>query len=183
MTTALIIIPLAAAVILWVLPLNRVSAGSIGLLAALAEVGIWIQVVVRFDFSKSGLQFEQHHSWFSDLNVSYHVGFYAFSVWLVGLTVVVTAAIAARVDRLPEREVEALGSRQGRARKPAGEREEQFRSTAESLERGSYGGHDRGVGVDQDVVHLLAADRAERHDRAAAPIASRAKPMRCFQMS
>ncbi|TML73982.1 MAG: NADH-quinone oxidoreductase subunit M [Actinobacteria bacterium] len=95
MTTALIIIPLAAAVILWVLPLNRVSAGSIGLLAALAEVGIWIQVVVRFDFSKTGLQFEQHHSWFSDLNVSYHVGFYAFSVWLVGLTVVVTAACVA----------------------------------------------------------------------------------------
>jgi NADH-quinone oxidoreductase subunit M len=95
MTTALIIVPLAAAVILWVLPLNRVSAGSIGLLAALAEVGIWIQVVVRFDFSKSGLQFEQRHSWFSDLNVSYHVGFYAFSVWLVGLTVVVTAACVA----------------------------------------------------------------------------------------
>src|SRR5712691_6662857 len=95
MTTLLIILPLAAAVVIWVLPLNRVSAGSLALLAALAEVGVWIQMLARFDFSRGGLQFSQHRSWFSDLHVSYHVGVYAFSVWLVGLTVVVmTACIA-----------------------------------------------------------------------------------------
>src|SRR5919201_4476163 len=91
MPTLLIIVPLAAALIIWALPLNRISAGSLAVLAALVEVGLWIQLLVRFDFSRRGLQFEQHRSWFSDLNVSYHVGFYAFSVWLVGLTVVVTA--------------------------------------------------------------------------------------------
>ena len=32
------------------------------------------------------------HSWFRDLGVSYHVGQYAFSLWLVGATVVVMAA-------------------------------------------------------------------------------------------
>src|SRR5712691_10009271 len=95
MTTLLIILPLAAAVVIWVLPLNRVSAGSLALLAALAEVGIWIQMLARFDFTRGGLQFSQHRSWFSDLHVSYHVGVYAFSVWLIGLTVVVMAACIA----------------------------------------------------------------------------------------
>ena len=30
--------------------------------------------------------------WFADLDVSYRVGLYDYSLWLVGLTVVVTAA-------------------------------------------------------------------------------------------
>jgi NADH-quinone oxidoreductase subunit M len=95
MTTLLICLPLVAALIVWVLPLNAVSAGSLSLLAALAEVGIWIQLLVRYDFTRSGLQFSDHHTWFKDLNVSYHVGVYGFSVWLVGLTVVVMAAAIA----------------------------------------------------------------------------------------
>jgi NADH-quinone oxidoreductase subunit M len=95
MTTVLIGLPLAAALVVWLLPLNRVSAGSIAVLASLAEVGMWIQMLARFDFGKSGLQFTQRWSWFSDLHVSYHVGVYAFSVWLVGLTVVVLAACIA----------------------------------------------------------------------------------------
>ncbi len=95
MTTLLIVLPFAAALVVWLLPLNRVSAGSLALLAALAEVGIWIQLVARFDFGHSGLQFAQQRSWFSDLHVSYHVGVYAFSVWLIGLTVVVMAAAIA----------------------------------------------------------------------------------------
>src|ERR671928_322531 len=95
MTTLLICLPLGAALVVWILPLNRISAGSIAVLAALAEVGVWIQLLVRFDFGRGGLQFAQRWSWFSDLHVSYHVGFYAFSVWLVGLTVVVLAACIA----------------------------------------------------------------------------------------
>jgi len=94
-TTLLIVLPLAAALIVWLLPLNPVSAGSLSLLAALAEVGVWIQTLVRYDFAKGGLQFSDHRSWFSDLDVSYHVGVYGFSVWLIGLTVVVMAAAIA----------------------------------------------------------------------------------------
>jgi NADH-quinone oxidoreductase subunit M len=90
--TLLIVLPLAAALIVWVLPLNPISAGSLALLAALAEVGIWIQLLVRYDFAAGGLQFSEQRNWFSDLNVSYHVGVYGFSVWLIGLTVVVMAA-------------------------------------------------------------------------------------------
>jgi NADH-quinone oxidoreductase subunit M len=95
MSTLLIALPVAAALVVWVLPLNRVSAGSLALLAALVEVGVWIQLLARFNFDRGGLQFDQKWSWFSDLNVSYHVGYYAFSVWLVGLTVVVMAACIA----------------------------------------------------------------------------------------
>jgi NADH-quinone oxidoreductase subunit M len=95
MTTLLIVVPLAAALVVWLLPLNNVSAGALALLAALAEVGIWVQLLVRFDFDAGGLQFSDRWSWFSDLDVSYHVGVYAFAVWLIGLTVVVMAAAIA----------------------------------------------------------------------------------------
>src|SRR5207244_9684119 len=95
MSTLLIILPAAAALVIWLLPLNRVSAGSLAVLAALAELGVWIQMLARFDFGRGGLQFSQQRNWFSDLHVSYHVGVYAFSVWLVRLTVVVMAACIA----------------------------------------------------------------------------------------
>jgi NADH-quinone oxidoreductase subunit M len=78
-----------------VLPLNDVSAGALALLAALVEVGIWIELVVRYDFAQGGLQFDEQRDWFSDLHVSYHVGVYGFSVWLIGLTVVAMAAAIA----------------------------------------------------------------------------------------
>jgi NADH-quinone oxidoreductase subunit M len=94
-TTLLICLPIAAALIVWLVPMNAVSAGSLSLLAALAEVGVWIQLLVRYDFARGGLQFQDQHTWFKDLNVSYYVGVYGFSVWLVGLTVVVMAAVIA----------------------------------------------------------------------------------------
>jgi len=95
MTTFLIVLPAVAALVIWVLPLNPISAGSIALFAALAEIGAWIQVVARFDFSSNSLQFAQQWNWFRDLHVSYHVGLYAFALWLVGLAVVVIAACIA----------------------------------------------------------------------------------------
>jgi NADH-quinone oxidoreductase subunit M len=95
MTTVLIVLPLAAARIICVLPLNDVSAGALALLAALAEVGVWIQLVARYEFGQGGLQFSQQWNWFSDLHVSYHVGVYGFSVWLIGLTVVAMAVAIA----------------------------------------------------------------------------------------
>jgi NADH-quinone oxidoreductase subunit M len=92
LTTSLILLPCAGALVLWLLPLRSFAAGSLALLFALIEVGLWIETVARFDFSNPNLQLDQQTSWFSDLHVSYHVGLYGFSVWLVGLTVVVLAA-------------------------------------------------------------------------------------------
>jgi NADH-quinone oxidoreductase subunit M len=91
-TTILIWFPIAAAIVVWTLPLSRYATGSLAVLVSLAEVGIWIEQAFRFDFSKHGLQFTQRGGWISDLHVSYHVGVYGFSLWLVGLTVVAMAA-------------------------------------------------------------------------------------------
>src|SRR5436305_12738442 len=85
-------LPIAAAVVVWVLPLSKYATGSLAVLVSLAEVGIWIEQAARFDFNERGLQFEQQHTWIPDLHVSYHVGVYGFSLWLVGLTVVSMAA-------------------------------------------------------------------------------------------
>jgi NADH-quinone oxidoreductase subunit M len=95
LTTALILLPIGGALLIWILPLEPFAAGSTALLVALAEVGLWIDSVARFDFSREGLQLDQRTSWFSDLHVSYHVGLYGFSLWLVGMTVVVMAAAIA----------------------------------------------------------------------------------------
>jgi NADH-quinone oxidoreductase subunit M len=92
LTTALILLPVAGALVVWILPLRPFAVGSTALLVALAEVALWIDAVARFDFNKPGLQLDQQQNWFSDLHVSYHVGFYGFSLWLTGLTVVVLAA-------------------------------------------------------------------------------------------
>jgi NADH-quinone oxidoreductase subunit M len=92
LTTALIFLPIAGAALVWLLPLSRFAAGSLATLIALAEVALWIDVLVQFDFDATGLQEEAQAGWFSDLNVSYHVGFYGWSLWLAGLTVVVLAA-------------------------------------------------------------------------------------------
>jgi NADH-quinone oxidoreductase subunit M len=95
LTTAMILVPVGGALLVWLFPWDAFSAGAVALLVALAEVGLWIESLLRFDFGKGGLQLDQKTSWFSDLDVSYHVGVYGFSLWLVGLTVVVMAAAIA----------------------------------------------------------------------------------------
>jgi NADH-quinone oxidoreductase subunit M len=92
LTSVLIWLPVGAAVLIWLLPLSRYATGSLAVLVSLVEVGLWIEQALRFDFGTSGLQFSQQAAWIPDLNVSYHVGEYAFSLWLVGLTVVAMAA-------------------------------------------------------------------------------------------
>jgi NADH-quinone oxidoreductase subunit M len=94
-TTVLIWLPIAAAVVIWVLPLSRYATGSLAVLVSLAEVGIWIEMAARFDFDQGGLQFEDRAQWIPDLHASYHVGVYGFSLWLIGLTVIALAACTA----------------------------------------------------------------------------------------
>jgi NADH-quinone oxidoreductase subunit M len=94
LTTTLIFLPLAVSLVLWVVPWPRLWAGSLATLVALIEVGLWIVALADFDFD-GGIQGEQQRTWFSELGVSYHVGLYGFSLWLVGLTIVCTAAAIA----------------------------------------------------------------------------------------
>jgi NADH-quinone oxidoreductase subunit M len=92
LTTILIFLPVGGAVVIAAAPLPRYWLGSLAALISLIEVGFWITAASKFEFGDPSLQLDQRHSWFSDLGVSYHVGQYAFSLWLVGATVVVMAA-------------------------------------------------------------------------------------------
>ena len=94
MTTALIVLPLAAALVVWLLPLPGRAAGTLALLALVAEAVLWLVALERFEFSQS-IQLEDRMEWFSDLGVSYDVGFFGFSLFLAGLTILVCAVSVA----------------------------------------------------------------------------------------
>src|SRR5581483_7355618 len=76
-TDVLIFLPLAAAVAIAVVPLDRGSTAWLGMLAALAEVAAAAVAVVRFHVG-GGMQFVTDRSWISDFGlgaaVRYHVG-------------------------------------------------------------------------------------------------------------
>src|SRR3954447_1181307 len=93
MTTALILVPIGGALWVWLTPWkNSRGPGGLALLIALVELALWVGTLANFDFSDGTLQFETSVTWFSDLGVSYTVGLLDFSLWLVGLTVLVSAA-------------------------------------------------------------------------------------------
>ena len=86
LTTVLIWLPIAGALAIWLLPLSRYATGSLAVLVSLVEVGIWIEQAARFDFGEQRAPVRAADApWIKDLHVSYHVGEYGFSLWLVGL--------------------------------------------------------------------------------------------------
>ena len=91
LTTLLIVVPLAGAILTWILPLSRESTAGFALLVALAEVGLWLGSARNFDFGSDAQQYSANREWFDQLGISYAVGLYGFQYWLVGLTIVVGA--------------------------------------------------------------------------------------------
>jgi NADH-quinone oxidoreductase subunit M len=93
-TTVLILLPLVGAVGLWLVPWTSArTAGGFAVLVALGELALWVGTALNFQFGpRPVLQFDAEQVWFADLGVSYHVGLRDYSLWLVGLTAVVTAA-------------------------------------------------------------------------------------------
>jgi len=77
LTTALICLPLLGALSVFLLPAPGRWVGSFALFFSLAELALWISSLTRFDFGSAEIQFEQQHSWISDLGISYHVGLFA----------------------------------------------------------------------------------------------------------
>ena len=92
LTSALILLPLVAAVLVWVLPLKAAWTSGLAFLVSLAGVGLWIGSARGFDFAAATPQYATDRVWFEDLGISYAVGLYGFQYWLVGLTLVVGAA-------------------------------------------------------------------------------------------
>jgi NADH-quinone oxidoreductase subunit M len=100
-TVALIVLPLAAALVVALAPLDRRTASGLALAAAMAEVVVAAVALVRFD-SGGGYQFVTDRTWISNFvfgtSVRFHVGMDGLSLFMVALTVVgVAAAIAAGV--------------------------------------------------------------------------------------
>jgi len=75
-----------------ILPLPREWTAGLAFLVALGEIALWIAAAGRFDFDDGGLQLGTTREWVESVGISYSVGFYGFSLWLVGATVVVFAA-------------------------------------------------------------------------------------------
>jgi len=93
LTTALVLVPLGGALALWLLPWpGSRAAGGFALLVALGDLFLWVVALQNFDFAAGGLQRELEAVWFADLDVAYKVGLFDFSLWLVGLTALVTVA-------------------------------------------------------------------------------------------
>jgi NADH-quinone oxidoreductase subunit M len=92
-TTVLILLPIVGAVGLWLTPwASARAAGGFAFLVALAELALWVGMALNFDFALAALQFDAETVWFEDLGVAYKVGLYDFSLWLAGLTALVSAA-------------------------------------------------------------------------------------------
>jgi NADH-quinone oxidoreductase subunit M len=91
LATLLILLPVAGALVVAAVPLPRTATAGLAFLIALLEVGLWIVAAARFDFD-GGLQLGTSREWVESLGISYSVGFYGFSLWLAGVTVVVSAA-------------------------------------------------------------------------------------------
>ena len=92
LTTALILLPVAGALVVALLPLPRLTTAGLAFFVALMEVGLWIVSASRFDFDDPAVQLGTSREWVEGLGISYSVGFYGFSIWLAGVTVVVMAA-------------------------------------------------------------------------------------------
>jgi len=92
LTTSLILVPLIGALIVVVVPLPRTTTAGLSFLVALLEVGLWIVAAGRYDFADGGLQLGASRQWVESLGISYSVGFYGYSLWLTGATVIVCAA-------------------------------------------------------------------------------------------
>jgi len=97
-TVALILIPLAAALIVAVLPLPRRSTEALALGAALAELALGVVALIRFDTTK-GVQFATDRLWFGDLvskaDARFSFGISGLSLFMVLLTALgVFSAIA-----------------------------------------------------------------------------------------
>ncbi len=96
LSTALVFLPIAGALLTWLIPwASARAAGGFALLVALAQLGLWTVALGRMDFGSGALQEATETPWFEDLGVAYKVGLYDFSLWLVGLTTVVTVAAIA----------------------------------------------------------------------------------------
>jgi NADH-quinone oxidoreductase subunit M len=105
-TTALIVLPLVAALLVGFAPVSRVATEGVALLAAVSAVVLAAVAIIGFDVG-GGSQYVTNHLWVSNLfggaDVRFHVAMDGLSLFMVALSAVgiaaaVWSAISARRD-------------------------------------------------------------------------------------
>ena len=93
LSTILIFLPMAGALVVWLLPLSRTAVASLATLVSLVEVGVWIARSSASTSRRRAPARRRAHAG-SATSRQLHVGLFGFSLWLVGLAVVCGAAPA-----------------------------------------------------------------------------------------
>jgi NADH-quinone oxidoreductase subunit M len=84
--TVILLLPLAGAVLIALLPDRSKLPNWIALLTALVTFGLTLHLPAHFDLDASGFQFEINRAWIEKPAIFYHVGVDGLSLWLVVLT-------------------------------------------------------------------------------------------------
>ncbi|MGI8493352.1 MAG: complex I subunit 4 family protein [Acidimicrobiales bacterium] len=85
--TILVLLPVAAALLVALLPASREElAKPIGVVAAVAELGFAVALVVAFKGGNAGFQFVSSHTWIGEFGISWKVGVDGISLFLVAMT-------------------------------------------------------------------------------------------------
>ena len=82
----ILLVPLAGAVLVALVPERGKLPNWIALLTALIDFAFTLHLPAHFNASVAGFQFEINHPWIANPAISYHVGIDGLSIWLVVLT-------------------------------------------------------------------------------------------------
>jgi NADH-quinone oxidoreductase subunit M len=84
--TMILLLPLAGAVLVLLVPDRRKLPNWIALLVSLATFGLTLHLPAHFNGGLNGFQFEVNLQWLETPKIYYHVGIDGLSLWLVVLT-------------------------------------------------------------------------------------------------
>jgi len=84
--TVILLVPLAGAILVALLPDRGKLPNWIALLTSLVTFAFTLHLPARFVAAQPGFQFEVNHKWIADPAIFYHVGVDGLSLWLVVLT-------------------------------------------------------------------------------------------------
>ncbi|MGD0730983.1 MAG: NADH-quinone oxidoreductase subunit M [Terracidiphilus sp.] len=84
--TLILLVPLAGAVLVALVPDRFKLPNWIALLASLVTFGLTLHLPAHFDLGQGGFQFEINRAWIERPAIFYHVGIDGLSLWLVVLT-------------------------------------------------------------------------------------------------
>jgi NADH-quinone oxidoreductase subunit M len=88
--TFIVLLPVVAAAVVALIPASSEArlVKPVALIAALAELGLVVYLVVDFPAGQAGFQFISQHSWIGQFGISWKLGVDGISLFLVGMTAV-----------------------------------------------------------------------------------------------